>query len=169
MAGPYILSRLPAVAPIKPEHVARGQEAEAHFQAWLEASRFPYFYIDQSVSTFARHLRGDLKRPDYFVGIRGVGLIGFDVKAKTVYRGALIFDAEEIRRLANFGILFNVSVYFACLKPRGSGAWWAWVPELALRAPATHQRGVISMPVRELQSVSFRTPFDVALVDALRR
>ena len=157
------------MASIKPEDVARGQEAEAHFQAWLEASRFPYFYIDQSRSTFARHLRGDLKRPDYFVGIRGVGLIGFDVKAKTVYRGSLIFDVEEIRRLANFGTLFNVSVYFACLKPRGAGAWWAWMPDLALRAPLPGGKGTISVPVRELQSVSFQEPFDVALGEALRR
>lgn len=156
------------MAPIKPEHVARGQEAEAYFQAWLEASKFPYFYIDQTVSTFARHLRGDVKRPDYFVGIRGVGMLGFDVKAKTVYRGELIFDVEEIRRLANFGQLFNVSVYFACLKPRGAGAWWAWVPELALRAPVAGT-GTLRVPVRELQAINFREPFDVALSAALRR
>ena len=157
------------MAPIKPEDIARGQAAEARFQAWLEASRFPYFYIDQTMATFARHLRGDLKRPDFFVGIRGVGLLGFDVKAKTVYRGQIFFDVEEVRRLANFGQLFNVSIYFACLQPRGGGAWWAWVPDLALRSPAPATPGVFSVPVRELQLVSFREPFDMALSEALRR
>jgi hypothetical protein len=39
------------------------------------------------MATFTRRLRSDLKRPDFFVRIRGVGLLGFDVKAKTVYRG----------------------------------------------------------------------------------
>jgi hypothetical protein len=39
------------------------------------------------------------------------------VKAKTVYRGQIFFDVEEVRRLANFGQLFNVSIYFACLQP----------------------------------------------------
>ena len=65
-----------AMAPTKPEDIARGQAAEARFQAWLEASRFPCFYIDQTMATFARHLRGNLKQPGFFVGIRGVGLLG---------------------------------------------------------------------------------------------
>lgn len=157
------------MASITPEDIARGQAAEARFQAWLEASRFPYFYIDQTMATFARHLRGDVKRPDYFVGIRGIGLLGFDVKAKTIYRGQIFFDAEEVRRLANFGQLFNVSIYLACQRPRGDGAWWAWVPDLALRSPAPGTSGAFAVPVRELQLVSFREPFDTALGEALRR
>ncbi|MCZ8271322.1 MAG: hypothetical protein O9306_12315 [Beijerinckiaceae bacterium] len=48
---------------------------------------------------------------------RSGSLLGFDVKAKTVYRGQIFFDVEEVRRLANFGQLFNVSIYFACLQP----------------------------------------------------
>ena len=61
------------MAPIKPEDIARGQAAEARFQAWLEASRFPYFYIDQTMATFARHLCGDLKRPDFLLASRVSG------------------------------------------------------------------------------------------------
>jgi hypothetical protein len=103
------------------------------------------------------------------VGIRGVGLLGFDVKAKTVSRGQIFSDADEGRRLGNFGQLLNVSIYFACLQPRDGGAWWAWVPDLALRFLAPAAPGVFAVPVRELQLVSFRELFDVALIEALRR
>ena len=103
------------------------------------------------------------------MGIRGIGLLGFDVKAKTVYRGQIFFDVEEVCRLANFGQLFNVSIYLACQKPRGDGAWWAWVPDLALRSPAPGSPGAFAVPVRELQMVSFRQSFDVALSLALMR
>jgi hypothetical protein len=43
--------------------------------------------LSERIGGARRMVTSDLKRPDFFVRIRGVGLLGFDVKAKTVYRG----------------------------------------------------------------------------------
>ncbi|MCC3243811.1 hypothetical protein LG047_00475 [Methylocystis sp. WRRC1] len=70
-------------------------------------------------------LRGEIKRPDYLVGIPGIGLVAFDVKAKTVYPEGLIFDVDEVRKLRALARLFHLTVYFACLDPEGGphGYW----------------------------------------------
>jgi len=65
-------------------------------------------------------LRGEIKRPDFLVGNPSIGTIAVDVKAKRVYRDALIIDAYEHRTL------LNLTVCSWCCEacPRaGHGVW----------------------------------------------
>jgi hypothetical protein len=88
----------------------------------------------------ARHLRGALKPPDFLMGIRGVGLLGFEVKAKTVYRGQIFFDVEGGRRLANFGQFRSIFQRLDLFFPPATLWRWRLVglgnrPCLAVRCP----------------------------------
>ena len=99
------------------ERRAQGEAAEGRFRAWLDRCCLPHLYIEQSPFTIPQPLRGEIKRPDFLVGIPTIGTIAVDVKAKRVYREALIIDAYEHRTLLNFETFFNISVWFACFPP----------------------------------------------------
>ncbi len=64
-------------------------------------------------------LHGEIKRFDHLVGIPVIGLVAFDVKAKTVCPEGLIFDVDEVRKLLAFARLFHLTVYFASLDSEG--------------------------------------------------
>ena len=95
----------------------QGKVAEDRFRAWLDRCCLPHIYVEQSPFTIPDPLRGEIKRPDFLVGIPTIGTIAVDVKAKRVYRDALIIDAYEHRTLLNFETFFNTSVWFACFPP----------------------------------------------------
>lgn len=116
---------------IRPANAAKGAAAELMFRHWLDDSVLPHLYVEQSPLTVPTPLRGEIKRPDYLVGIPGVGLIAFDEKAKTIFAGSLIFDLDEVRKLRTFARLFHLTVYFACLDPAGGVAgYWVRLDQL---------------------------------------
>lgn len=127
---------------------AKGEQAEADFRAWLNWSGVAHLYVEQSPFTVPENLRGRIKRPDYLVGLPYVGLIAFDVKAKTVYDGQLIFDLEEVQKLALFGRMFHLTVYFACLDAeRPDHQWWVLLSDLVLQTPERRgKRRVVTYP-----------------------
>ena len=93
----------PPYAGPSPADRAKGEAAEHAFAHWLDASVLPHLYVEQSPLTVPAPLRGQIKRPDYLVGIPGVGLVAFDVKAKTVYeREGLIFDLDEVLKPVSY-------------------------------------------------------------------
>jgi hypothetical protein len=93
---------------------AQGQAAEDRFRAWLDRCHLPHIYVEQSPLTLPEHLKGEIKRPDFLVGIPTIGTLAVDVKAKTVYDHTILIDAHEHRTLAAFETFFNVTVWFAC-------------------------------------------------------
>lgn len=99
------------------ERKAQGAEAEDRFRGWLDRCRLPHIYVEQSPLTFPEALHGEIKRPDFLVGIPSIGSIAVDVKAKRVYRDAILIDATEQRSLLAFETYFNISVWFACFPP----------------------------------------------------
>ena len=101
----------------KAERRARGAAAEDRFRAWLDRCCLAHIYVDQAPLTLPQSLRGEIKRPDFLVGIPSIGTIGVDVKAKRVYADTLLIDAYEHRTLLNFETFFNISVWFACFPP----------------------------------------------------
>ena len=154
---------------IDPADVAKGAAAERTFHAWLDSSVLPHMYVEQSRLTVPEPLRGQIKRPDYLVGIPGVGLVAFDVKAKTVYQGKILFDVAEVEKLRTFARLFHLTVYFACLDPEGSqDGHWVRLDQLD-GLPVTLRRfgPVFALPVREAQPVSLDEPFYAAFVRAV--
>lgn len=150
---------------LSPELKAKGDKAEADFRAWLNWSSVAYMYIEQSPLTVPEGLRGRIKRPDYIVGIPHTGSLAFDVKAKTVYDGELIFDLAEVEKLGLFGRLFNLTVYFACLDlAREDRHWWVPLDELQHRAPERRgKRRVVTIPTDE----AFEVHMDRSFLDAV--
>jgi hypothetical protein len=55
--------------PIAPADAAKGEAAELAFRQWLDAAVLPHIYVEQSPLTVPVPLRGQIKRPDYIVGI----------------------------------------------------------------------------------------------------
>lgn len=149
---------------------AKGAAAEQAFAAWLDASVLPHLYVEQSPLTVPAPLRGAIKRPDYLVGIPGVGLVAFDVKAKTIYeRDGLIFDVAEVQKLRAFARLFHLTVYFACLDPEGGPAgYWVRLDQLD-EVPAVRRNGVLTLalPCPRALPVSLDEGFYDAFVRAV--
>ena len=160
---------LPNRKTIAPADAAKGAAAEQAFRAWLDAAVLPHMYVEQSPLTVPEPLRGQIKRPDYLVGIPGVGLVAFDVKAKTVYPEGLIFDVSEIQKMRTFARLFHLTVYFACLDPAGGPqAYWVRLDQLD-DVPAVHRGGglTLTIPLGKTLPVSLAEPFYAAFVRAV--
>lgn len=158
-----------AMATLDPRLVQQGAEAEARFRAWLDASRLPHIYTDQSRESVPVHFRRSLKRPDYLVALPYVGTIAFDVKCKTAYGpdGRFIFDVSEIRRLAAFDQLFRITTFFACL-PIDGGSETVWFLVSALDDLARHRRGrTLHVTPADGLAVSMERSFQEGLRDGL--
>jgi Holliday junction resolvase len=151
---------------IDPAAAAKGVAAERAFQAWLDSSVLPHMYVEQSRLTVPAPLRGQIKRPDYLVGIPGVGLVAFDVKAKTVYQGKILFDVAEVQKLRTFARLFHLTVYFACLDAEGSqDGFWVRLDQLDKVAVTRRRFGpVLALPISHALPVSLAEPFYAAFV-----
>ncbi len=66
----------------------QGEAVEQRFRAWLDRCCLPHLYVEQSPFTIPSSLKGEIKRPDFLVGIPAIGSIAVDVKAKSVYATA---------------------------------------------------------------------------------
>ncbi len=154
---------------IDPADAAKGAAAERAFATWLDNSVLPHMYVEQSRLTVPAPLRGQIKRPDYLVGIPGVGLVAFDVKAKTVYQGKILFDVAEVEKLRTFSRLFHLTVYFACLDPEGSQeGFWVRLDQLDTLSVTRRRFGpVLALPIAQALPVSLDEPFYAAFVRAV--
>lgn len=154
---------------VTPADQAKGEEAEHRFRDWLDADVLPHLYIDQTPMSVPAPMRGKLKRPDYLVGVPGIGMVAFDVKVKSIYADAIIFDLDEVRKLRTFARVFHLTVYFACLDPAGGSASY-WVRLDQLDSLPAERRGAaltVSMPLADALPVSMRQSFHTAFVDAV--
>lgn len=140
---------------------AKGEKAEAAFRAWLNQESAAFLYIEQSPLNVPAPLRGKIKRPDYLVGLPSVGMVAFDVKAKTTYDDCLLFEVGELKKLRRFSGFFNVTVLFACLD-LDAPERFLWVALHDLLQRPVERRGrvaVVVMPVAEAFAVSTAEPF----------
>ncbi|MBB3938060.1 hypothetical protein [Aureimonas phyllosphaerae] len=154
---------------IDPQLTQRGFAAERSFRDWLDASVVPHLYVEQSPVTVPAPLRGQIKRPDYLVGLPGVGLVAFDVKSKELFNGTFLFDLDEVRRLETFARLFHLTVIFACLPPYGGDRAY-WVRLADLLALPVEKRGltpVVALPLAQAVPVDLTQPFHAALVQLI--
>lgn len=151
--------------------IAKGASAERTFREWLDRSEVPHIYVEQTAESVPLPLRGKLKRPDFLVGVPGVGTIAFDVKAKTVYDGQLIFDLGEVRKLRTFARMFHLTVYFACLDPQHcERSYWVRLDQLD-DVPAFQRNGslTLSLALSESHPIALTTPFQTGFLAAIAR
>ena len=154
----------------RPQRRAQGQAAEDRFRAWLDRCCLPHIYVEQSPLTIPQPLRGEIKRPDFLVGIPTIGTIAVDVKAKRVYEDKLLIDAYEHRTLLNFETFFNISVWFACFPPDEPHTCHLFLNHALAGLPARMVRGepVIGAPLTLGTIADERRDFMAALLSAIR-
>ncbi len=151
------------------ERKQQGAAAEARFRAWLDRCHLPHIYVEQSPLTLPQHLRGEIKRPDFLVGIPTIGTLAVDVKSKTVYDDAILIDADEHRTLAAFETFFNMSVWFACFPPDAPHACHLFLNrELAgLPVISVSSKPAIAVPLSMTKPVDERRDFMAAVLGAI--
>lgn len=151
------------------ERQVQGAAAEDRFRGWLDRCHLPHIYVEQSPFTFPEHLKGEIKRPDFLVGIPSIGTIAVDVKAKRVYRDAILIDADEHRTLSAFEVYFNISVWFACFPPDEPHTCHLFLNRTLAAIPMTTVKGepVIAVPLRTTKSVDERRDFMAAVLGAI--
>lgn len=103
--------------------------SEQLFQKWLEAKKYPYVYIEQSLETFATFFRGITKRPDYFIVLPSIGLIAVDVKERQYYIDFQNFTINEleIKKLSSFERAFKTPVWVAISNESIGFTTWYWI------------------------------------------
>ena len=161
----------PTIKPhtIHPADKAKGDAGERRFAAWLDASVLPHVYLDQTPMSVPAPMRGQIKRPDYVVGVPGVGAVAFDVKVKTLYNGHFIFEMDEIRRMRTFARFFHMTVYFACLDPAGSPeSYWLRLDQFENLVPVRREGSLtVAIAAEVALPVSMRKSFHTAFLDAV--
>ena len=163
------MNKRPRPRTIRPEDAEKGAAAELAFKQWLTNSELASVDIVQTPFSMPAHLRGKYKRPDYLVGVPPIGIVAFEVKAKTIFDGCLIFDLDEVKRLRTFTRLFPVPVYFACLDPAGGDrGFWVRLDQLDFVRSSTHGgKATIAFPVDDAMPVSMHYNFIHAFCDAV--
>lgn len=151
------------------ERKAIGAAAEDRFRAWLDRCHLPHIYVEQSPMTIPQHLRGEIKRPDFLVGIPTIGTIAVDVKAKQVYQDAIIIEAYEHRTLLNFETFFNISVWFACFPPSEPHTCHLFLNRNLAGLARSKLKGeaVIAVPLKLTRPADERRDFMAALLGAI--
>jgi hypothetical protein len=114
-------------------------------------------------------LRGEIKRPDFLVGVPTIGTIAVDVKAKRVYADTLIIDAYEHRTLLNFETFFNITVWFACFPPDEPHTCHLFLNRALAGLPTktVKSKQVIPVPLRVTKPADERRDFMAALLGAI--
>ncbi|NOT71868.1 MAG: hypothetical protein HOP09_11505 [Hyphomicrobium sp.] len=130
----------------------------------------PQIYVEQSLFTIPEPLRGEIKRPDFLVGIPTIGTIVVDVKAKRVYRDALIIDAYEHRTLQAFETDFNTSVWLACFQPDEPHTCHLFLNRSLAGLARSNLTGeaVIAVPLKLTRPADTGRDFMAALMGAIR-
>lgn len=126
-------------------------------------------YVEQSPLTVPKALRGEIKRPDFLVGVPTVGTLAFDVKAKSVYDDRIFIDAEEHRMFQNFETFFNISVWYVCFPPTESTTCHLFLNrDLVPQANGVCRRQLaLAMPLKETVTADTRRDFMGALLSAI--
>ena len=152
------------------ERKTQGAAAEERFRCWLDRCHLPHIYVEQSPLTFPETLHGEVKRPDFLVGVPSIGTIAVDVKAKRVYRDAILIDAAEHRTLLAFETYFNISVWFACFPPEEPYTCHLFLNRslAGLAVRLIKGKPVLAVPLRLTKPADERRDFMAALLGALR-
>jgi hypothetical protein len=141
----------------------------AQFRGSLDRCHLPHLYVEQSPMTIPQHLRGEIKRPDFLVGVPTIGTLAVDVKAKRIYQDTILIDTYEHRTLLAFETFFNISVWFACFPPDTPHTCHLFLNRsLAdLNAATVMGKTVVTVPLRLTRPVDERRDFMAALLGAI--
>ncbi len=146
----------------------QGHAAEERFRVWLDRCVLPHMYVEQSPLTVPKGLRGEIKRPDFLVGLPTIGTLAFDVKAKSIYDDHILIDAYEHRTFRNFETFFNISVWYACFPPAEPHVCHLFLNRDIDATPISrHGRPVLAMPLKSTVTTDPRRDFMGVLIGAI--
>jgi hypothetical protein len=151
------------------ERRQKGDAAEQKFMGWLDRCVLPYMYVEQSPLTVPKGLKGEIKRPDFLVGIPTIGTIAIDVKAKRIYDNAIIIDDYEHRTFMNFETFFNMSVWYVCFPPGEPGTCHLFLNRDLAGMQSSQRRQVrsIAVPLTNTITADPRRDFMAVLLSAI--
>jgi hypothetical protein len=151
------------------ERRQQGDAAEQKFMGWLDRCVLPYMYVEQSPLTVPKGLKGEIKRPDFLVGIPTIGTIAIDVKAKRIYDNAIIIDDYEHRTFMNFETFFNMSVWYVCFPPNEPRACHLFLNRDLAGLQSIQRRQVrsIAVPLTNTITADPRRDFMAVLLSAI--
>ena len=114
-------------------------------------------------------MRGEIKRPDFLVGLPTIGTLAFDVKAKSIYDEHILIDAYEHRTFRNFETFFNISVWYVCFPPTEPTTCHLFLNrDLVPQASGVcRQQSTLAMPLKETVTADTRRDFMGALLSAI--
>ena len=105
--------------------------AEAKFKEWLEEKGYPFLYIEQSKDFFATFFKNTgVKRPDFLILVKGLGLIAVDVKNRELqqeYETFVIDEEKDIKKLIAFDRIFRIPVWLAISNEANAFRTWYWI------------------------------------------
>lgn len=159
---------MPPLSP--PERKYLGEAAEQKFRNWLDRCILPHMYVEQSPLTVPKGLKGEIKRPDFLVGIPTIGTIAFDVKAKSIFEDAIIIDEYEHRTFMNFESFFNISVWYVCFPPNEPHTCHLFLNRTLANIPIVKRKGSpsIAIPLKETRTADSRSDFMAVLLSAIK-
>jgi len=106
-------------------------EAELKFKEWLDSKGYPYLYIEQSPELFATFFRDvEVKRPDFLILVKGLGLIAVDVKSRELrpeHETFIIDEEDDIEKLIAFERIFRIPVWLAISNASSQYRTWYWI------------------------------------------
>ena len=126
-------------------------------------------YVEQSPLTVPKGLKGEIKRPDFLVGIPTIGTLAFDVKAKTVYENSIIIDEYEHRTFQNFETFFNMRVWYVCFPPDEPTVCHLFLNSDLAGLPIVTRQGkeTIAVPLKDTVTADPRRDFMGVLLSAI--
>jgi len=128
--------------PASSQRKAEGTYGEGLFRQWLEESEVPFTYFEQSKSYFPRRLKDKIKRPDFLIGIIGIGSLAIDVKHLAYFRKEDCYEIkdDEVIRLANYQRYFNITVMYAIIPKENHEQCYLIANDMFLHAPKLRYR-----------------------------
>lgn len=102
-------------------------------------------------------------------GIPTIGALAADVKAKRIYRDAILIDAREYRTLLTLETVFNISVWFACFPADARHTCHLFLNRSLAGLDVVTVKGeaVVAVPLRLTRPVDERRDFMAALLGAI--
>lgn len=148
--------------------ISKGTEAEEYMNLWLQENGIGFFAIDQSPNSFANFFVDKIKRPDYFILLQSLGLLGVDTKNCELYQGSYPLSINEINKAIAFERDTRIPFWFAYLRRDKKGDCWYWISALTASSVGTvktnSQTGDEFMSIGLKYFIHIRTRHDFGLL-----
>ena len=105
--------------------------AEDKFKDWLNKNNILYWYIDQSLESFASASKElSIKRPDFIILIPNLGFILIDIKEKRFAEKheKIFIDGIEADKYSEMQKKFKMPIWFVSSYKECHYKTWFWIP-----------------------------------------